>query len=151
MRLILFVLFIYLFLLNKNRPEGITFMVPKTDCVLHRRVVCGDVVSFTHDFTTRRATHDNATHSDAAASADDAEMRNAAHARAEIPSNPVVYRLRDDLAWEDVLQSSSLPPIRLFLNGLNFPPFFSYYIWQLTYLQSNFKKLKTTSRGKMGM
>jgi hypothetical protein len=121
-------------------------LVPKTDCILHKRVVCGDIVSFSYDFALRRASHDDAAQDDGGPRSEeqgDADPRSTTPRRAEIPSNPVVYRLRDDLAWEDVLQSSNIAPNRHFLNGLNLPPFFLSYFpsFILTGRRHQFAKL----------
>jgi hypothetical protein len=35
-----------------------------------------------------------------------------------IPSNPIVYRIREDVLWEDIVQNSPLP-VRRFVNGMS--------------------------------
>lgn len=61
----------------------------KEDYNLHRQPLRGDIVTFSHDSQTRNAT----------------------------PTNPVVYRIRADLTWMDVIKSSK-EPVRQFLNGI---------------------------------
>jgi uncharacterized protein YcsI (UPF0317 family) len=85
----------------------------KEDCVLHRRAVRGDVVTFTYDFTTRQS-QDVAPHH--ATIHDGAETHERSASARSVPSNPVVFRIRDDMSWEDVLQNSS-HPVRHLLNG----------------------------------
>jgi hypothetical protein len=88
--------------------------------MLHRRVVRGDVVTFSHDFARRTTVHTEAddaqdyqaARSDAGTQAGRAEMKE------ESPSNPIVNRVRDDLSWDDVVRSSCLP-VRLFSNGFS--------------------------------
>jgi hypothetical protein len=114
-------LFLYLFCLFFScRPDGITFTVAKADCVLPMRPVRGDVVTFTHDFVTRRA--------EAAVTSHDAEAQGDA-ARDEVatqylvrgvPSNAIVHRIRSDVSWEDVVRNASVD-IRQFLNGTSLP------------------------------
>eukprot|EP00026_Physarum_polycephalum_P001044 Phypoly_transcript_01045.p1 GENE.Phypoly_transcript_01045~~Phypoly_transcript_01045.p1 ORF type:complete len:1215 (-),score=190.78 Phypoly_transcript_01045:36-3680(-) len=97
-------------------PDGTRFIVVKDDCVLHRRAVRGDVVTFTHDFRARRAAQGDA-HDPATARTDTDARENAATQEAlrGVPSNPIVFRIREDLSWEDVVRNSSLP-VRHFLN-----------------------------------
>ena len=93
----------------------------------------GDVVTFTHDFARRTAAQDNAGAAQHAALRDGAETQDGETRRMEIreesasgvPSNPLVYRVRDDVSWGDVIRSSPLP-VRLFLNGWPLPlsPYF---------------------------
>ena len=106
--------------------------------MLHRRVVRGDVVTFKHDFVSRGITHDllaqrAAIYDDAAAQEPHAQPQpRAAQGDAEthevdamhgVPSNPIVYRIRDDLSWDDVVLSSS----RIFMNGLSSSSTFTFY------------------------
>lgn len=86
-------------------------MVPKADCVLPRRAVPGDVVTFTHDFSHRQASNEQ--------DSSHGNTRTQDIVRG-LPSNPVVHRIRSDLFWEDVVHSSGLP-VRLFQNGVS-PP-----------------------------
>ena len=111
-------------------------MVAKDDCVLHRRAVRGDIVTFTHDFRSRRAAQSDALandapahHAEGAAHNSDAVTQDATRG---VPSNPIVFRIREDLSWEDVVTNSSLP-VRHFLNGrssylLSIAWFFSLYL-----------------------
>ena len=127
--------------INKHfRPDGTNFSVPKTDCILHRRVARGDVVSFKYDFTSRHAAQDQPSRQvphdhqqpllevySGNDGGDESERLNLANPRGGalhihkaprgIPSNPIVYRIREDMLWEDVVQRSSLP-VRRFVNGI---------------------------------
>eukprot|EP00026_Physarum_polycephalum_P002919 Phypoly_transcript_02928.p1 GENE.Phypoly_transcript_02928~~Phypoly_transcript_02928.p1 ORF type:complete len:728 (+),score=71.15 Phypoly_transcript_02928:209-2392(+) len=87
-------------------PNSTRFIVAKENCVLHRQVVHGDIVSFTYDFTSRQASQDVLEN-------DTVYELGVLH---NTPSNPTVYRVRDDLFWEDVLLNSLTPPSRHFLN-----------------------------------
>ena len=110
--------------------------------MLHRRVVRGDVVTFKHDFVSRGITHEllaqrAAIYDDAAAqelhaqpqpraAQGDAETHAEMHAvdaMHGVPSNPMVYRIRDDLSWDDVVLYSS----RIFMNGLSSSSTFTFY------------------------
>ena len=82
----------------------------KADCVLPRRAVRGDVVTFTHDFSRRISTHDPLAQSHASTQ--------------EVPANCVVHRIRSDLFWEDVVSTAGLP-VRRFNNGLSLPSLLS--------------------------
>ena len=93
--------------------------------MLPRRVVPSDVVTYTHDFAQRRSSFesptDRAAHTQPGAQHEDtvhglARAQEPTGARG-VPSNPVVYRIREDLTWEDVLRNSS-PPVRQFINGV---------------------------------
>ena len=101
------------------RPTGTTFTVTKADCVLPRRAVRGDVVTFTHD-SSRRITNaflaqgTPRTHRDAQRQAIPQEVVRG------VPANSVVHRIRADLSWEDVVGASGLP-VRQFRNGLSLP------------------------------
>jgi hypothetical protein len=96
--------------------------VVKEDCVLHRRAVRGDVVTFTHDFRARRAVQDDA--NDTFARTHEArENALPQDAMRGVPSNPIVFRIREDISWEDVLKNSSLP-VRHFLNRMDSRFFF---------------------------
>eukprot|EP00026_Physarum_polycephalum_P002439 Phypoly_transcript_02445.p1 GENE.Phypoly_transcript_02445~~Phypoly_transcript_02445.p1 ORF type:complete len:904 (+),score=143.32 Phypoly_transcript_02445:44-2755(+) len=74
--------------LELQLPDGSTFVVPKEDCILHRRARVGDVVSFTHNL----ATHADSAH---------AEPRDANAHTQGAPTNPIVYRIREDLSLKD--------------------------------------------------
>ena len=146
-------------------------MVPRSDCVLHRRAVRGDIVTFTHDFTLRRVTqdymerrepHDTETQHPHADTQDtetqDPESQHAhAHAHTHTqdagkmdlpigtPSHPIVYRIREDLSWGDVVRNSPPSPIRHFVNGLFSPPSPPLLLIQThLFKQSNIKEWKTT-------
>lgn len=84
-------------------------------------------MTFTHDFVSRRVTHDylaRRAHDEdtpRGTRALDAAQRNTNNALQNArgaPSNPVVYRIREDMSWEDVLHNSP-QPVRHFLNGLS--------------------------------
>ena len=156
-------------------------MVPRSDCMLHRRAVRGDIVTFTHDFTLRRVTqdylerrephdteaqHPHADTQDAQAQPSyahtqdtetlDSELQHAhAHAHTQdagkmdlptgTPSHPIVYRIREDLSWGDVVRNSPPSPIRHFVNGLFSPPSPPLLLIQThLFKQSNIKEWKTT-------
>eukprot|EP00026_Physarum_polycephalum_P000339 Phypoly_transcript_00339.p1 GENE.Phypoly_transcript_00339~~Phypoly_transcript_00339.p1 ORF type:complete len:1688 (+),score=210.60 Phypoly_transcript_00339:78-5141(+) len=89
-------------------PDGTNFKAEKEDCVLHRRPVGGDVVTFTHYYASRRAPQ-----GDAMALESPAHPQRPTNERAETPRSApapqkcIVYRIREDLSWEDVLRSAS--------------------------------------------
>eukprot|EP00026_Physarum_polycephalum_P001637 Phypoly_transcript_01639.p1 GENE.Phypoly_transcript_01639~~Phypoly_transcript_01639.p1 ORF type:complete len:968 (+),score=84.26 Phypoly_transcript_01639:164-3067(+) len=87
--------------LSLQLPDGTNFQVTKEDCVLHRRVARGDVVSFKYDFMSRHSTRER--------NFDDSRLLRG------IPSNPVVYRIREDMLWEDIVQNSPVT-VRRFVN-----------------------------------
>ena len=99
--------------------------------MLHRRVVRGDVVTFTHDFARRTSAAQgdaglvNLTVSTRRTAKHDEETREGQGYEAQkqdllrgMPSNPIVSRIRDDMSWEDVVNNSS-SPVRHFLNGMS--------------------------------
>jgi hypothetical protein len=98
-------------------------MAEKGDCVLHRRAARGDVVTFTHDFVSRQATHEPAPPRSVLCYDDVEAQDHSATAQRNlqsVPSNPVVFRIREDLSWEDVLQNeSNSHPTRHYLNGIS--------------------------------
>jgi hypothetical protein len=115
-----------------HSTDGTSFRVAKADCMVRRRVVPGDVVTFTHDFASRRVNHasdvqyavvlgNNATQTQTITDLSDTAraMQPPAHGSFPqgVPSNPIVYRVRDDLTWQDVINSSTLS-VRQFMNGL---------------------------------
>lgn len=126
--------FLLLFsLLSINRPDGTRFIAQKENCVLPRRAVRGDVVTFTHDFASRQL-----------ALAEDETQEVHALRRREtqdsqsVPSNAVVYRIRNDVLWKDVVLSSD-SPIRHFLNGAFIDYFFIFlYIYLFILLFPSF-------------
>lgn len=85
--------------------------MPKADCILYKQVVRGDVVAVRYDFNSRRFTYNL----DLVAYSVNAHIEQTSNKILGVPSNPIVYRVRDDLSWQDV---SSSFPVRLFLNGL---------------------------------
>ena len=110
--------FLYLFIF---RSDGTNFIVPKEDCVLYRRAVRGDVVTLTYDDLARRKT-DAETHAHAGAHATHAHAGTQDFARG-VSSKPIVFRIRDDLSWGDVIESiqkgtSSPPSLFAFLSSL---------------------------------
>ena len=109
-------------------------MVAKDHCVLHRRAVRGDVVTFTHDFRSRRAAQRDALANDAPAHHAEGAAHNSDAATHDTtrgaPSNPIVFRIREDLSWEDVVTNSSLP-VRHFLNGTSSYLFFIAWFFSL--------------------
>lgn len=105
-------------------------MVVKDDILLHKRVVRGDVVTISHDFvrrssggaTTATNQYDTAAlsthglpphHSSISEDYDESSQESATG----LPSNPIVYRIREDLSWDDVVCNSSPSAARQFLNG----------------------------------
>eukprot|EP00026_Physarum_polycephalum_P002219 Phypoly_transcript_02224.p1 GENE.Phypoly_transcript_02224~~Phypoly_transcript_02224.p1 ORF type:complete len:937 (+),score=116.21 Phypoly_transcript_02224:57-2867(+) len=93
-------------------PNGTTFLVEKEDCMLPRRAVRGDVVTFSLDFSRRIVQEPLA----------ETQVLHTAQGHSwtqdvvrEAPSRPVVSRIRVDLSWEDVVSSSSVP-VRHFSN-----------------------------------
>ena len=97
----------------------------------------GDVVSFTYDFASRRATPQveevvvdlsraaevvkySSIHSTARFAQDGELMKELLRGA---PSNPIVYRIRLDVSWEDVCNSST--STRHFVNGTYFSDFTS--------------------------
>lgn len=65
----------HLLLLTSCRPNGDTFVVPKTDYSLPRKPQIGDIVTFTYD-------HKQYQHA---------------------PANPQVNRFRTDLSWKEIV------------------------------------------------
>ena len=80
------------------------------DYTLEREPLEGDVVSFSYDH----------------------------QARIEIPTNPKVYRIRDDLTWQDVLESI---PSSQFINGM-----WKKYIYIKIKIKNNKKQKLRTSK-----
>eukprot|EP00026_Physarum_polycephalum_P002350 Phypoly_transcript_02356.p1 GENE.Phypoly_transcript_02356~~Phypoly_transcript_02356.p1 ORF type:complete len:908 (+),score=118.97 Phypoly_transcript_02356:113-2836(+) len=68
-------------------PDGTFFRVAKEHYDLHRQPIRGDIVTFSHDFQSRRST----------------------------PTNPVVHRIRSDMTWQDVIKNAK-EPVRQFRN-----------------------------------
>lgn len=81
---------------------------------LPQRALRGDVVTFTQDFSRHSMQEPLAQSIDL--HEDRLEMRPEQGFLREVPSNPLVYRIRTDLSWEDVLNSSA--STRLFLSGM---------------------------------
>ena len=106
-------------------------MVPKTNCILHRRALCGDVVSFKNKFQLRNVTLDqlvqHVSHRDPTEYTDGSDLR---EGRSAVKSreygtqaNLIVFRIRDDLSWKDVALGSSLTDPHV-LRGLSSSLFF---------------------------
>eukprot|EP00026_Physarum_polycephalum_P002126 Phypoly_transcript_02130.p1 GENE.Phypoly_transcript_02130~~Phypoly_transcript_02130.p1 ORF type:complete len:911 (+),score=100.93 Phypoly_transcript_02130:69-2801(+) len=87
-------------------PGGTYFTVPKGDCILPRKAVSGDIVTFTYNFASHRAF---------LARNPTANIVYDHDVQVGGPAQAVVYRIRSDLMWEDVLQSSSAPPVHHFI------------------------------------
>ena len=81
--------FTYLLSFTSRRPNGKTFSVPPYDMLIPTPQI-GDIVSFTFEN----------------------------NARVDIPVHPRVFRRREDVDWEEVVQSSLAE--RKFLNGTLF-------------------------------
>eukprot|EP00026_Physarum_polycephalum_P000561 Phypoly_transcript_00562.p1 GENE.Phypoly_transcript_00562~~Phypoly_transcript_00562.p1 ORF type:complete len:1320 (+),score=101.35 Phypoly_transcript_00562:116-4075(+) len=90
-------------------PDGLSFVVTREDCILHKRVARGDVVTFTYDFARRAVSQVARDFLASNATQQDSENINSNDLARGMPSNPVVYRIREDLSWEDVLRSFSSP------------------------------------------
>ena len=106
-----------------SRSDGTTFSVTRAECVLSRRPVRGDVVTFTHDFTLRRAApreaselRDDLSHRAEISETDLPPTHQTQELVPSVPSNPTVYRIRTDVSWEDIIRNRS-PNIRQFQNG----------------------------------
>ena len=106
-----------------HRPDGTFFKVSKEDYELHRPPIRGDIVTFSHDYQTRRFA----------------------------PSNPVVYRIRSDMTWQDVIKSSK-EPVRQFLNGaasfLSSALFFLFFYSFAFFVQNRIKICRTIPRNQ---
>lgn len=73
----LFNLYYFRYINFDFRPNGVEFSVNRTQYSLHHQPQKGDIVTFTHDSNKRR----------------------------DIPVNPFVYRIRQDVTWETVISN----------------------------------------------
>jgi hypothetical protein len=102
-------------------------VVPKANCILHRRALSGDVVSFKNKFQLRNVTRDHLAQQMGAtylaqSGYQNIEHGNNAETRATLletknKDNLIVYRIREDLSWKDV--SRDFPAAQHVLNGLS--------------------------------
>ena len=117
-----FILLILKFIYIVCRPDGSSFVVPRTNCILQGHVAPGDVVTFTRTFALQchhRATHGGEQTEDIVPTEgvlQSSQGTTATRMHDVSPSDPVVYQLRDDLSWEYLVRRSS--HINLVLDGL---------------------------------
>ena len=127
-----------------ERPNGTTFGVAKADCELPRRAARGDVVTFTHDLSRRMGTQDLLAQDNTQTqwAQRGAQTRPTQEAVRGMPANIVVHRIRTDVIWEDVV-NTSVQPVRQFHNSLPLPPPLLYSLCHFNQICSHLLQSRT--------
>eukprot|EP00026_Physarum_polycephalum_P003011 Phypoly_transcript_03020.p1 GENE.Phypoly_transcript_03020~~Phypoly_transcript_03020.p1 ORF type:complete len:828 (+),score=99.94 Phypoly_transcript_03020:42-2525(+) len=90
--------------------DGTNFVVPKANCILHRRALSGDVVSFKNKFHVRNVPYGQLASQVSQTDEESRELKYSIANNKQYGAQPnvIVYRIREDLSWKDVSSDFSV-------------------------------------------